>query len=473
MENTADSQDSENEILSRELVLSALVHEVTRVLHSAATLDQALNSFLLGIMEMTDIQDMALFAIREGQSDLQLTHSLGLEQVLAKAWNFIPNQGCVQECLTQLRHVLVDKPNPSDPFRAHSSRNYLVMPITARLADETEPGLSGQHSVSRVRALGLLWLDTGSGESAITGQTISHLTGLTQQAGLMMETFRIQRELAATNSELKNSNAKLKEAYVALSKAQKHIEDDLDRARAIQNSLLPASFPTQLLRRIASKYIPAGKVGGDYYDCFDLGGCRLGMVVADVSGHGIGAALVMSMFKVLLRTFSMDSPSPCAVLNRINHTFVQQQLGRAQFVTAFYAIFDKASRRLTYCNAGHVAQLLRLDPGSQGGPDSVLEMPSQGLVLGMFGDTFLSDATLELTPEARLFLFTDGITEAHGTNGKMFGVEPMLQLAMASGTNHPVELIDDLMATRSAFLGGSMQAKGDLADDATLVIVDL
>jgi sigma-B regulation protein RsbU (phosphoserine phosphatase) len=367
----------------------------------------------------------------------------------------------VRECLVSHSHVLVEAPKPDDPFRTAGAVAYLLVPLTARIAEATQDG------PSCVLPVGLLWLDATPPGPEFTGQTISHLTGLAQQASLMIETWRAQRELAAANGELKQTNAKLNEAYAALSAAQKIIEKDLDRARSIQNNLLPTSFPDQLLKRVASKYIPAGMVGGDYYDCFELPGNRLGLVVADVSGHGIGAALVMSMFKVLLRTFSAQDASPCAVLNRINATFMTQSLGAAQFVTAYYGIFDKEKRNYTYCNAGHCAQLLRQGSGE------LIEMSSQGLVLGMFANTFLSDAVIELAPEARIFLFTDGITEAHGVNGKMFGLEPLKALALEAGAEHPAAVIDALMRARAEFLGGSVQATGELADDATLVIIDV
>ncbi len=470
MRTEEEAEDSQNQdLLSQELVLSSLVHEVTRVLHSAATLDQALEAFLLGIMELTGVQNMALFALRDGQSEVFLTHSLGLSQETLDGLNPLPTTGPIpiQECLATLHHVLVEKPAPGDLFAKTGAASYLLMPVTARMAE------ADHEAPTRIRSLGVLWLDTTPPGPELTGQTISHLSGLAQQAGLMMETFRAQRELAAANTELKNSNFKLNEAYAALSKAQKVIDEDLSRARIIQNSLLPSSFPNHLIRRIASKYIPAGMVGGDYYDCFELSPTSLGIVVADVSGHGIGAALVMSMFKVLLRTFSAQDPSPCSVLNRINATFMQQQLGSAKFVTAFYAIFDKQERTFTFCNAGHNAQLLRQDPAGVPGPGSMVEMASSGLVLGMFADTFLKDATVELAPEARVFLFTDGITEAHGINGKMFGLDPLMALAVESGSEHPAALIDSLMRSRSEFLGGSEQATGELADDATLVILDL
>ncbi len=463
-----EAEDIKNQdLLAQELILSSLVHEVTRVLHSAATLDQALDAFLLGIMEMTGAQNMALFVFHETLHELVPTHSLGLSpEVLAKL-NPLLAKGPALECLKSLRHMLVETKQSGDPFQVTDSKSYLLMPISARM-----PQID-TLSISSFRAVGILWMDTTPPGPELTGQNISHLSGLAQQAGLIMETFRAQRELAVANLELKNTNGKLNEAYAALSKAQKHIEEDLNRARIIQNSLLPSTFPNHLIQRIASKYIPAGMVGGDYYDCFEIGPNHLGLVVADVSGHGIGAALVMSMFKVLLRTFSAQDLSPCSVLNRINATFMEQQLGSAKFVTAFYAIFDKKERKFTYCNAGHVAQILRQSPGGDHKPESLVEMASSGLVLGMFADTFLKDATVDMASEVRIFLFTDGITEAHGTAGKMFGLDPLMNLAIYSGADHPAALIDSLMKSRSDFLGGSEQASGELADDATLVILDL
>lgn len=453
------------DLLSKELVLSSLVHEVTRVMHAAATLDQAMQAFLLGAGELTGAQNMALLTLKEGQAQLTPTYALGLTPEARTAMAISPSAGPVKESLISQRHLLVEAAGADDPFRAAGAESYLLLPLTARIA-ETEAG-----GPSCVLPVGILWLDATPPGPELTGQTISHLSSLAQQASLMMETWRAQRELASANAELKHANAKLNEAYAALSRAQRIIEKDLDRARSIQNNLLPAAFPDPLLGRAASRYIPAGMVGGDYYDCFELPGGRLGMVVADVSGHGIGAALVMSMFKVLLRSFSAQDPSPCSVLNRINATFMSQSLGAAQFVTAYYGIFDQQARTYTYCNAGHVAQLLR--HAAPGEAASLVEMPSQGLVLGMFDNTFLSEAVLQLPGEVRLFLFTDGITEAHGTSGGMFGVEPLKRLALEAASEPPAGVLDALMRARSDFLGGSVQATGELADDATVVIIDL
>jgi serine phosphatase RsbU (regulator of sigma subunit) len=472
-------------LLSRELLLSSLVNEVSRVMHAAPTLDQALNAFLLGITELTGVPIMALFRIREGQAGLDVAATVGLETEAAGALDATLAHDAIYNCVASHRHILVDPVPEEDYFRGLGVGSYAVLPVTARIAGD------GQEAISRIQPLGVLWLDTSPPCPPLTAQAISHLTVLCQQAGVLMENFRVQRELANANAELKSSNSRLNEAYVALSKAQKRIEEDLDRARAIQNSLLPASFPNRALKRASSRYIPAGKVGGDYYDCFELEPGVLGVVVADVSGHGIAAALVMSMFKALLRNFSTLDRSPSAALNRINRTFLNQ-FGGAHFVTAFYAVFEQEARRLTWCNAGHVAQYLLQYPPKDGkaaargraeakrlGAPALEEMASQGLVLGIFPDTFIKDSVLELAPEARLILYTDGITEAHGEGGAMFGPEPLRKLAVDMRDQHPAAVIDALMQAREDFLGacdpeaGEGRPTDELSDDATVVILDL
>jgi serine phosphatase RsbU (regulator of sigma subunit) len=485
-----ESQDPHDfELLSRELVLSSLVHEVTRVMLSSPNQAQALKSFLLGTMELTGVQNMILFGIRQGQAELETIDVLGLAEETAASLKPTLAGGPMYASLASNRHILVEEPASDDPFRAADITSYLVMPITA-------PAPADQKDHFRLQPIAILWLDTSPPASPLTAQAISHLTGLAQQAGLMMENFRVQKELAAANQELQSSHAQLNLAYAALSRAQSRIEEDLDRARAIQNSLLPTAFPTHLLRRVASKYIPAGKVGGDYYDCFEMTAAgsesgSLGIVIADVSGHGIAASLVMSMFKVLLRNYSALEKSPCAVLNRINTVFMSQFGGR-HFVTAYYAVFDKASRRLTWCNAGHVPQYLA--QGAAGGEARLEEMASQGLVLGIFANTFLRDATLDLADEARLLLYTDGITEAHGPaveegaarkGPPMFGPEPVKELALSALGDHPAAVIDELMRRRDAFMGAdaakaaaspetfSFGDETNYGDDATLVILDL
>jgi serine phosphatase RsbU (regulator of sigma subunit) len=253
---------------------------------------------------------------------------------------------------------------------------------------------------------------------------------------------------------------------------------------------LPAVLPREKFRDLASRYIPAGKVGGDYWDCFELPGNKLGMVVADVSGHGISAALVMTMFKVMLKTFAMTCDSPAEVLKRINTTFLAEIAGGRHFVTAYYAVYDIETRRMLWTNAGHIAQIALLPMEANGMATSIVkpdqveswdlatplaEMSSVGLVLGVFAETMITDRVIDLPQGSRLLLFTDGIVEAHDVKGKMFGPSRMRDLALSEQGRSAEDMAAFLMQKWREHLGP--QVKGDepdeAADDATLIILDL
>src|SRR5690606_13274176 len=153
--------------------------------------------------ELTGVQNMLLLELRQG-SGLAPTHSLGLPRTLVDRIRIPAGEGVVLQCIFSHRHRLVDI-TPDDPFFITGAKTYLIMPITARMAE------GSPDAPSCIRPLGALWLDTTQPGPELTGQTISHLTGLAQQAGLRMESWRTQLELAAANTELKQANHKLNE----------------------------------------------------------------------------------------------------------------------------------------------------------------------------------------------------------------------------------------------------------------------
>jgi sigma-B regulation protein RsbU (phosphoserine phosphatase) len=326
----------------------------------------------------------------------------------------------------------------------------------------------------------LLWVDVTQTATPLTAQAISHVSGLAQKAGLVYEGFRNRHALSSANSELRKFNQELETALTALRRAQKKLNDDLNQARQLQDGLLPKTVPTQFLRGGAFRYVPAGEVGGDYYDCFQIDEKSLGLVVADVSGHGIAAALIMTMFKVLLKTLAQAGQSPAAILKQINATFCEELDGR-HFVTVFLGIFDVETRKLTYSNAGHIPQLLIRQPEAMCDLD-MQEMTSQGMVLGMFPDPLLVEDSIHLPEPFRLVLFTDGISEAHGAHNAMFGMDRIRQVirdtAHADAETAGTQLMNALAVFSGAATPNTIAGQGpedweDLADDATLVILDL
>ncbi len=472
---------TEAAILSQELFLSAMVQEVTRVMLTAENLPRTLHTFLLGIAEIAGQRPMALFRIEGGQLTLETHFGPQLRKRL-KDFHPSPQFGRLAECLRSGHHIWVERQDAGDPFIALGSGGYLLLPLVVG-------GVTSGRESAR-RNLAVLWLDTSGETPPLTGQALSYVLSLSQLAALRVENFRVHREVQKANQGLQKANGKLELANHRLHLAQRRIDEDLNRARAIQGSLLPSQLPRERYRDLASRYIPAGKVGGDYWDCFELPEGKLGLVIADVSGHGISAALVMTMFKVLLKTFANSIESPSQVLRRVNDTFLSEISQGRHFVTAFYGVYDIASRRLTWTNAGHIAQIATLPLEATGmatgidKPDQVeswdlakplAQLTSVGLVLGVFNETLIKDKVLDLPQGSRLLLFTDGIVEAHDPKGKMFGPARMNELALAMRGRSAEELATLIMQTWRQHQGPQIKGEepDEAADDATLVILDL
>jgi serine phosphatase RsbU (regulator of sigma subunit) len=162
------------------------------------------------------------------------------------------------------------------------------------------------------------------------------------------------------------------------------------------------------------------------------------------------------------------------LLERINKTFLEDLDGR-HFVTVYYAVFEKEQGCLTYCSAGHIPQFL-LHPGPKDKVWCLTEMPSHGLVLGMFPDVQLNETRVDVGDYSRLVLYTDGISEAHGATG-MFGFERLRELAL-EGAKESAErlgymIMESLSDFRKSAAAFQTDPGEDLSDDATLVILDL
>jgi sigma-B regulation protein RsbU (phosphoserine phosphatase) len=243
-------------------------------------------------------------------------------------------------------------------------------------------------------------------------------------------------------------------------------EQELERAREIQQSLLPKDIPQLPGFEIAAAWRPARIVGGDYFDVLRLGENRLAICVADVVGKGVSAALLMANVQATVRAFarrgaSRHAPpaakSPAWVCSRVNSVLCGN-IATEKFVTFFYGVLDADKRTLQYCNAGHPSPILVSS-------DSVRRLAADGAVLGVFPTWKYEDSTISLSPGDRLLLFTDGITEASGSHGQEFGEDNIAALAKAHSASSASELNSHVLAQASDFCGGQFQ------DDATLLVI--
>lgn len=230
----------------------------------------------------------------------------------------------------------------------------------------------------------------------------------------------------------------------------------------LQQSLLPSELPRVPGLDVAAHYRTAHRAGGDLYDFFPLPGGRLGVLVADVSGHGSPAAVLMAITHSLAHSYPGDPASPGALLGHLNAHLARRYVGATgNFVTAFYAVFDPVSRTVTYASAGHPAPRLR----AAGAADWHPLAAGQSLPLGVSatrGD--YSEGVAPFRPGDRVALYTDGLTDATDRNGDPFG---------PGGVDGPAERAPSAAAEIRRVLADLDRFTDGLpvADDRTLVVV--
>src|SRR6185436_4021702 len=252
--------------------------------------------------------------------------------------------------------------------------------------------------------------------------------------------FVLALGFAATRSVLRGERARVE------------LAGELATAREIQQSILPRSMPDVAGLRFHAHYDPASSVAGDLYDFLPVDRSRVGALVADVSGHGVPAALIASMVKIAVSSQSRFAHDPAALLREV-HLTLRGQVRRA-FVTATCLYFDTERRSVEVANAGHPPPLLHRG-------DEVRELGPRGVVLGRFDGTYTSES-IALQSGDRLVAYTDGVTEALNARGEAFG-EERLQDAIRSGAG-----ADDLARAVRQWRDEASEA-----DDVTLVVVDV
>jgi sigma-B regulation protein RsbU (phosphoserine phosphatase) len=238
------------------------------------------------------------------------------------------------------------------------------------------------------------------------------------------------------------------------------IESELTIAREIQTSILPGSSPELKDLRIIAVYRPMTAVAGDFYDFIPVDENRVGVLVADVSGHGVPAALIAAMIKVALQSVLPCANDPREVLRGLNRILCGQL--HDQFITAAYLLIDTQNRKALYSAAGH-PPLLR----SRGSKLERIE--SNGIVFGVMPDPDYPVCEMSISPGDRFLLYTDGVIEPQNGNGDYFGDHKLEQVVGNNQSRPPSELVDQLLSEIRRWQPASMAQQ----DDITLIVIDI
>jgi phosphoserine phosphatase RsbU/P len=234
-------------------------------------------------------------------------------------------------------------------------------------------------------------------------------------------------------------------------------EQELERAREIQTSLLPKEIPQIAGFEVAGAWQPARTVSGDYYDVLRLAERRLGICIADVAGKGVSAALLMANVQAAVRAYAASAESPAEVCGKVN-ALLHENVATGKFVTFLYGVLDAEQRTFCYCNAGHLNPILVSG-------QAATSLDGSGAVLGVFPAWDYRDSTVGLSSGDRLLLFTDGITEAADANGSEFDESGVAAFAAANRALQAKDLNRRLLEQVTEFCAAQFH------DDATVLVI--
>ncbi len=288
--------------------------------------------------------------------------------------------------------------------------------------------------MSQGELVGLLNLGHRLGEQEYSTDDLRLLRDLVSQAGPAVRVAQLVRQQEAEAGD------------------RQRLEQELEVAGVIQQTLLPEQVPQLLGWQLNAYYRPARQVGGDYYDFVDLPGGRLGIFIGDVTGKGVPAALVMATARAILRAAADQLVSPSEVLKRAND-LLYPDIPPMMFLTCLYAVLDPDSGRLQYANAGHDLPFHRSG-------DGIDELWATGMPLGLMPSMTYEEKEIRLLPGESVLFYSDGLVEAHNSQREMFSLPRLHELVAA----HPggADLIDFLLGKLEEFTGAEWEQEDDL-----------
>lgn len=323
------------------------------------------------------------------------------------------------------------------------------------LHDERFPGLRG--STTRVRAVLAVPLRV---QNRVTGMlAVTHHEPGRRWTHEEMQLLGI----VASNSAGVLEQARLRaeaELKRRFEEENRRMERELERARVIQMGLVPAAPLQAGPWEISGRVVPARQVGGDSYDYYALDASRLAFAIADVSGKGVPAALLMASVQASLRAFCDGRRAPTEVMRLLNQS-VARAGARDRFVTLFYGELDHAGDRLRYVNAGHNYPLLRRRDRT------VEELQTGGLPLGLFDEATYEEGSVPFAAGDALLLYSDGVSEATDRCSGQFGEERLRDLWRDCALCRAEQVIARLLEELERFRADAAQS-----DDVTLMVVE-
>jgi len=291
------------------------------------------------------------------------------------------------------------------------------------------------------------------------------LIGLIGLGGKKSGKFYRREDIRLLQTLANQGAVAIKNAWMVADVIEKErMEEELNIARDLQMSMLPASCPQVEGFEIAALSTPAREVGGDFFDFIEMGDDRVGLLVGDVTGKSVSGALVMSASRSVFRMLSEEKLGVDEIMIRANLR-TKKDIKSGMFVALLYAVLDSKEKALRMCNAGQTQPVYFC---SQRGEAKLLETEGDTFPLGIIEEADYKETKLLLAPGDKIVFYTDGIVEAMNEKQEMYGFERLLGLVRGSGSLDAESLLKEIMREVNEFVGGAPQS-----DDLTVIVVEV
>jgi len=416
LDNALLYEETERRSLEKEVLL-----EISKTLSAPLDLDEVLEAIFRSLRQVVRYDAAAIYLVSRSSQRLELVRDTGYPAGSDEAFRLSVGEGIAGWVAKTGEAVIV--PDVRRDQRYVSARTSTRSELAAPLV------LEG-------RTIGVFNLESDR-EDAYHGGHLEMLAVFAAQAAVSIERTRLTRELLD----------------------RRRLEKELAIAREIQASFLPKRAPDVPGFDLAGATQPHDEVGGDYFDFIRVSDSRLGIAIADVSGKGIPAALIMAGFRMSLLAEIRNEFTMRAVMRKVN-SLLHESTERDKFVTLFYGVLDWKNRSLSFSNAGHNPPLLLRADGR------VQYLLEGGVALGVLPDARYEERPVALQPGDVLLLYTDGVSEAESPTGEQFGTRRLEQCLkrVAGGTAH--EILKGVVDEVTAYAG-----EHGVSDDLTLVVV--
>lgn len=406
------------------------IFDLSKAIVGALDVEDVCSRIVKRTSDILGVDKVSIMKLDENDKTLKIIASCGLPKKLAEGVCVKIGQGISGNVFKSSRPVLIKdiSAKGGQPNKRYKSRSLMSAPVTCfPLKVKGKP-------------VGVINVTDKKNNRAFTKEDLALLTAIANQtAG-----YLYLCELAES------------------AKRTEHIRREFELARSIQQSLLPKKAPRLDGVDIAGACVTADKVGGDYFD-FLLGGARPpAVVVADISGHSVGAAMTMSAFRNAVRSNTSTSMfSPSIAVERLNTNLYEDLLAAEQFISLVYLqiLTSGSARYIKYTTAGHYAPLILKG-------ESFMSHSTDDLLLGIERFEDYHDKKVEMKKGDIVVLYTDGLIEASSASGSRYGIERLRSFIKKNRDRSASELVDGVNRDMSLFL-----KKMPLRDDATLVVM--